>query len=274
MLGVTPNLLNLSTRFYRLLLNAYPARFRSEYGPHMAQLFRDDARDTLHNRGHAALAGLWLLVLLDLLKTAINEHIREIFNMPSKQLLRWGGIAAALGGALWASGLVVIFTLNGPIPPLNRVLPFGVAVPLMAFGLVSFYRRLPPDLRTVNVLGLSVALLGLLAQNAGMITLFLTPINEDLTAGAAIFGFFVMLLGIATLGAIAFARKVLGAWSWVPLLLPTISGLLFIYSATHPDDSFSSFTRIFVILYGFGWVALGMALWMTHDESPDTGQMA
>jgi hypothetical protein len=96
-------MLSLSHQIYNLLLRAYPDPFRREYGRYMAQLFRDDMRGTLQENGTTALIGLWLLTFIDLIKTAIAEHIWEVFHMPMEKLQRWTGPAAAIAGILWAS---------------------------------------------------------------------------------------------------------------------------------------------------------------------------
>ena len=65
----------LSVRLFQRLLAAYPKEYRREYGPAMAQLFRDQCRDAWrHGRGWG-LTGLWLRVLPDLVKTSVLEHL-------------------------------------------------------------------------------------------------------------------------------------------------------------------------------------------------------
>jgi hypothetical protein len=51
---------------YQLLLRAYPAQFRQEYGAQMAQLFRDACHDTQRQRGMLGILSLWLATLEDL----------------------------------------------------------------------------------------------------------------------------------------------------------------------------------------------------------------
>ena len=57
-----------SDRLYRILLHAYPAEFRDEYGPELLQLFRDRRRD-------AGTLATCALAFVDLLKTAPAEHL-------------------------------------------------------------------------------------------------------------------------------------------------------------------------------------------------------
>jgi hypothetical protein len=75
------NTLVLANRIYKLLLFAYPAEFRREYGEPMAQLFRDETRATLRNSGAAGLVRFLLFTLVDLSKTILIEHLEAIANM-------------------------------------------------------------------------------------------------------------------------------------------------------------------------------------------------
>ncbi len=68
-------LLAASERVYRALLAAYPARFRRDYGPDMAQVFGDCCRAAYRCRGLPGLLRLWIDTLLDLLTTVPREHM-------------------------------------------------------------------------------------------------------------------------------------------------------------------------------------------------------
>ncbi len=101
--------LKLSVRLYGLLLAAYPAEFRREYGPHMAQLFQDRCRDGQRRRSRGARGSLlrvWAETILDLARTAPDEHLRNGGRgvQLMKALLK---IAAAL------VAYVVLFMLAG-----------------------------------------------------------------------------------------------------------------------------------------------------------------
>ena len=67
--------LHASQRFYALMLKAYPAQFRREYEPHMAQVFRDCRRAAESRKSPFRLVEFWLLIILDLVKTASHEHV-------------------------------------------------------------------------------------------------------------------------------------------------------------------------------------------------------
>lgn len=66
----------LSFRIYELLLVAYPCEFRDEYGPLMAQLFRDRYRDEAIKHKLAILL-YWCVVVNDLVVTAFKEHAEK-----------------------------------------------------------------------------------------------------------------------------------------------------------------------------------------------------
>jgi hypothetical protein len=65
-------------RLFQRLLAAYPRQHRREYGPAMAQLFRDQCRDAWGEGREQALIWLWLRVLPDLVKTSVVEHISTL----------------------------------------------------------------------------------------------------------------------------------------------------------------------------------------------------
>ncbi len=72
--------LAVSERFYRALLVAYPKEFRSEYGPQMAQAFRDLCREELGRGGAAGLIELWVRTILDLAATALAQRSSDGAN--------------------------------------------------------------------------------------------------------------------------------------------------------------------------------------------------
>ena len=69
------HVLLLAERLYHILLFAYPATHRREYGSLMAQLFRDLCRDAYHQKGFTDLVRLWIRVLADTAASAAAEHL-------------------------------------------------------------------------------------------------------------------------------------------------------------------------------------------------------
>lgn len=70
-----PRVLSASDAIYRMLLFVYPAAHRREYGPFMAQAFRDLCRDAYRQRGIFGLTILWIRTLVDMAATATVEHV-------------------------------------------------------------------------------------------------------------------------------------------------------------------------------------------------------
>jgi hypothetical protein len=93
-------MLRLSGKALRIVLLAYPAAHRREYGRLMLDAFRDSARDEYEMRGMAGLVGLWASTLGDVLISALEEHADAVLHSP-RPLLRMSGAAAMLGGAAW-----------------------------------------------------------------------------------------------------------------------------------------------------------------------------
>lgn len=66
--------MSLSERVYRLLLMAYPSKYRREFAEPMAQHFRDQLRAaSAENR----LAGFWFRTLTDLIRTVPLRHLER-----------------------------------------------------------------------------------------------------------------------------------------------------------------------------------------------------
>ena len=61
-------------KVYRVLLIAYPRRFRRAYGEHMVQVFGDQCRETRRSGGVAGLVRLALRTILDVMVTALQER--------------------------------------------------------------------------------------------------------------------------------------------------------------------------------------------------------
>jgi hypothetical protein len=252
-----PDPLALSSWIYSLLLYAYPISFRREYGQPMAQLFRDEARDTLQRSGPAGLIGLWFLTLYDLMKTALAEHFWEVFHMPIEKLQRWSGPAAAIAGPLWVSLFLIGIEDN---------LIFLLFVPmllLMAVGLAGLYRRLPASPRLGNTLAFGVALIGLLLMMASGLGLSLT--DADLFWNILWVALLTVIVGIAGMGGIAISKRALGRLSFVPLAqVAFLVGTIFTGGDSGPDPLQITFT----VLFGISWMLLGVALWNTREDVP------
>ena len=104
----TPPILNISQRAFTRLLVLYPREYRQEYGPLMAQLFKDCSREAIGQHGGSALLALWASTLLDLFKTAFEEHFKELTHMSKEKFIRLGGWALMVGAIF----LMLILTVG------------------------------------------------------------------------------------------------------------------------------------------------------------------
>ena len=80
-------LVDWSVGLYRLLVAAYPAAFRHEYGEAMVQLFRDTAVDAYRRRGLFGLAALWRRTLADYTISVIRQHRDKPVEVSSEFIL-------------------------------------------------------------------------------------------------------------------------------------------------------------------------------------------
>ncbi|MBC8171139.1 MAG: type II secretion system F family protein [Anaerolineae bacterium] len=67
-----------SEKLYQMLLIAYPASFRHEYGSDLTQVFRDSNHDALHMGGLGAVVSLWLHTSWDLITTAASQRFAQL----------------------------------------------------------------------------------------------------------------------------------------------------------------------------------------------------
>ncbi|HET9713019.1 MAG TPA: hypothetical protein VFP64_14085 [Pyrinomonadaceae bacterium] len=113
--------MNLSTRVYGLLLLAYPAEFRREFGNEMLQVFRDSYRTEARN---GSVPSFWLRTLLDLVSTAAKERIDS--GREGVFMNRRSDAVALLGCA----GIIVLALL------LHRYVTRNHAAPIFLLGYV------------------------------------------------------------------------------------------------------------------------------------------
>jgi hypothetical protein len=148
-------ILYASDMLYRMLLFVYPAKHRLEYGPHMAQAFRDLCHDA-HCRGGAwGLITLWIRTLVDITATAVVEHLDALENggwamMQHRSVfpLSWGKVGLTVLPGLFA--ISASWDLNAP--DLIPITGLGLCLLLSMSGLARA-RRFPIwGLTTLGVL--------------------------------------------------------------------------------------------------------------------------
>jgi hypothetical protein len=93
-----PPIVHLSTWVYSLLLVFYPIPFRREYGPHMAQVFRDCCLKVHRQSGTPGMLSLWAITLFDWLKTVLEEQTQRGTAMTREKFIRLSGWGMILSG--------------------------------------------------------------------------------------------------------------------------------------------------------------------------------
>src|SRR5262249_1076897 len=127
---------------YQALLNAYPAKFQREYGPHMVQVFRDCCLRTVHQRGTGGMLGLWAVTLLDLVQSVLSEHAHKEIEMKKEMKpedMRMAGNTLILGGVAFFLGMFSgLLSMSGTnLWGLTDLLIIFLSMPLLIVGLLG-----------------------------------------------------------------------------------------------------------------------------------------
>ena len=267
---VTPKTLVISGRIYTLLLMVYPANFRREFEPDMAQVFRDKCRAELANRGVPGLMRVWLSVLLDWVKSVFEQHIREAFHMSGRQwFIRVGALAAMAGGLL---GLYLLtqspnsygnYHWNGRSAPL--------AAFLFALGLGGAIAAHQKEFNRLGWLGMIVAIAGLILMGLGYAI-------ESLWVFIFFGPLIIVPIGAIMLGFSIYRNVTLPTWwRFFPFIVGAIAILgfgielseEFIGNST-PDRGIQLAEALFSIV----WIGLGIGLWFNYGNLPDDPRLA
>lgn len=265
-----PKSLILSCRVYRILLHTYPATFRREYGPDMAQVFQDKCRAELAGGGASGLLRLWLLILSDWGRTAFEQHIQEVFDMSGRQwFTRLGALAALAGGLLSLYLLMQAPNFYGNYGWNGRLAP--LAAFLFAVGLGGAIAAYPKAFNTLGWLGVVITMTGLILMGLGYAIESLWPF--------IFFGPLIIVpVGSIMLGFNIYRSASLPTW-W--RLFPFVVGVIAILGFgvelseefignTSPDRGL----QLAEALFSIAWIGLGIGLWLNYGNLPDDPQLA
>lgn len=286
-----------SVAIYRCLLRLYPAAFRRAYGAQMAQVFRDSCRQAQQERGLPGVIILWLATLVDLLRSALAEHLSEGPIISQPFYIRMSGLLTLAGAAIELLRNIGESTswftpgFNGIAQHLAQIssgLLIGIAlVPIICWtlGLVGL---LLAQRGWVGRVSASLALLALgLELVAYIITdLHIAPLVSILEntigllahVGWAFTQADDLVLGLALIvcGAVTLKARLLPRWNAVPLLLGllAISNLAVYYWAEMSPIVRVGLTGIVLVPY-LSWIGtfclwgcLGYALWAKQRPEP------
>jgi hypothetical protein len=228
----TPSV-SFSLSFYRLLLYAYPAEFRREYGLHMAQVFRDSCLAAERQDGLPGMLLLWIHTLVDFLISVFNEHSQKEILMTKDKLTRLSGWGMILGTLLFVLGfaldasqvrLFIYRTIGLPETAaqynLSRAFADHVGVviallgvALITFGILGLQLRYGKQVSRFGETSLWVSVIGGVVAIIAMIGFFFFDSWNAFVVGMLSQQLFLGLFGIAALQAKPFPR-----WNGLPLL--------------------------------------------------------
>jgi hypothetical protein len=107
------SLLRFASRVYRLMLLAYPRRFRDEYSREMMLVFENRARDVVHKGGSWALVPFSVSILWDWLQTTASERT-DVRAQQTTHAIAALQLVLIFPAALFLTAVVVRY-----VPPLH-----------------------------------------------------------------------------------------------------------------------------------------------------------
>jgi hypothetical protein len=276
-------LISLSASVYRALLAAYPAQFKSEYGSHMAQVFRDCCRQAYQEGGTPSLLALWMRTTLDYLKTIIEEYARGGTNMTREKFIKLSGWALLVGSISILIGWLAdsrpeYSQFNAASLPIDRYANLA-AVPLVimgvllvSLGMLGLQARYGGEAggfgRFVLVFG---ALCGLVSA-IGMVGLAIS--DSDPWWSMFFLGWTAQYLMLALFGIVCLRRQVLPRWNGLPLLagvwMPAFTLISLIYeSATGSWVEWPD--AVFIFLFAIGAAGFAGLGYLLQADAQTTG---
>jgi hypothetical protein len=181
--------------------------------------------------------------------------------MTSSNIVRWGGLAAMIGGLFW-----VVWSLLGRVSFEAAGSPFADGLLLLAAlltlaGLAGLHALQGSNYGRIGRAGFYTTAVGLLLQ--ALATLLLLLMGRDawevtLQWLVAPVGSLIVLVGLVLYGAATLQAGVLARWCGVGLIVV-------------PPLAFYMHSKIFygsLALFGVLWVALGYVLWSRSGRQP------
>ncbi|KAA3643821.1 MAG: hypothetical protein DWQ07_17040 [Chloroflexi bacterium] len=227
MIGIheEPRPVSISTHLYRILLAAYPSGFRQEYGPYMAQLFRDQCVHSYRRSGPSGMLWLWTLTLFDFFMTVLEEHLQRETFMSKEKFMRLSGWGMMLGALALVLGFAASGGESSYYDPLGGrdgfyeyaqlfLVPSGIF--LITLGILGLRMRYGKHSGILGNLSLLLSAASGFVSFIAAIPLFI--LNDgpwwEITMG----GLLNIFVGLAVFGLAALRRKPLPRWNALPLL--------------------------------------------------------
>lgn len=173
--------------------------------------------------------------------------------MSSSDLIRWGGLAAMVGGVSWlAYGLVSLAGANvGESTPLDLFIVVGWL--LQVVGMIGLHTLQKENYGRIGRAGFYTFIVGAPVQALGLL-LFLAG-SETLGELLTTVGGLGILVGLVLYGAATLQARVLPRWCGIALLVSLPATILL--------QDYGG------IVFGVVWVALGYVLWSNRGAATE-----
>lgn len=181
----------------------------------------------------------------------------------TSNLVRSGGIAAALGGILFTAKAYADRN-DAPPWPTDATDAFVFVIPLLfVIGVSGLYAVSRGRLGGLGTFGLLLSIVGFATGVVGSIGVRFV----DGFWFVFVLGMLLGLVGLALAGIPVIRERLLGPWSFLPLIL----GLYGVFTLMTGDPANSGFGRtiglVLWVLFGLLWVTLGYALLSVRAHS-------
>jgi hypothetical protein len=273
-----PSPVSLSISLYSMLLATYPSGFRHEYGPHMAQVFRDYCLRSYRLDGLPGMLNLWTLTLLDYFKSVVEEHLQKGIHMSKQKFIRLSGWSFVLGAITFmVAWLISIRDVpeynpnNFRSKPIDLYFEYATAILLPAtfllllVGMIGLYLRYRNNTNGFGKFGLIMGAIGGVLTFVAAIPLVISEAEWSWTAWMV--GSFLYFLGLVFFGISAVRGNLLPRWNALPILTGIWFPILFIVTSQMDWESTEFIALGVFLVTAIGLAALGLTLKSdTHEE--------
>jgi hypothetical protein len=263
-----PGIVAFSDRLYRLLMWLYPADHRREYGPLMAQVFRDQCRTAYLRDGASGVLWVWFPLVVDLAVSLTEEHRRKGFSMSKESFARFSSPLLMLGGLAW------VLSSYSQFQPGSHYNYWGIyqlsiamispAFLLTGAGVIGIQVRYRAQLGRVGQVALVAAVLG--SALAAISILLMTFVNDKWWNGAMV-GFMLQSASLLIFGIASLRSTVMGIRSGLLLVIGIIGLLPMTRLIEAETGGFTWRTFIIMLVMGLSWIAFGFSI---RAERPQT----
>lgn len=196
------------------------------------------------------------------------EQQRKVGSIPEGRWIRFGGLAAVLGGAVAVANALTLFAGLQPEGSSIGDQLAAIMAALIAVGLVAFYASERSWFGRLAYLGMALVAIGLVPMVVGSAAIGWVPSSGESFFIAYLLGLLVALLGAIVLGiAVLRSDAALRTAAWLliaalPVGLPATIGYTLVMMGV--------IDHVWVgpeLLFGLAWVVIGYSLWNRRTPS-------